>query len=344
MPDDMDDNNQPLASSDSGALDDDFDVRGEGPDNGTNGADSSDAHGVADEARSTIDVIQDVVTQRGDGAGSPPDGQKEGEAADPTATQEGAAKDPEDYSDVPFHKHPRFQQLLSEKKANQADAEQFRGIRSFLTTNAIREEDAANWLTLYAQMKGDPQAAWTAIKPIIQQLLIDAGEVLPADLQQRVERGELSADAANEIAKERAKASSLTRRTETVEQQRQREEQERLIDGLRTAANTWEADRVKRDPNFAAKKPLILKELTWLQAKEGKPNTPDGVRAQLKAAYDEVNKTFRAPARAQAPSVGQAVRQQRPSGSGASQPRRPANEPAGAMKFIDAVVAQRGAA
>ena len=50
-----------------------------------------------------------------------------------------------------------------------------------------------------------------------------------------------------------------------------------------------------RDPNFDAKLPAIQREITWLQATEGKPSTPEAVRAQLQKAYDSVVKTASPP-------------------------------------------------
>jgi hypothetical protein len=69
-----------------------------------------------------------------------------------------------------------------------------------------------------------------------------------------------------------------------------------LATELATTAQSWEADRRVKDPNFAAKEPLLLREIAYLQQQEGKPKDKAGVLAQLQKAYEAVNKTFKAPA------------------------------------------------
>jgi hypothetical protein len=148
---------------------------------------------------------------------------------------------------------------------------------------------------IFAQAKTDPVAAWNAVKPWVQGLLVAAGEVLPDDLRSRVEKGELSQDAAMEINRERAKSSSATSRQTFAEQQRERSTARERSEALVNSANQWEADRYRLDPNFEAKQIPLRKEIAYLHATEGKPNTPEGVLDQLKRAYKAVNDSFKAP-------------------------------------------------
>lgn len=247
-------------------------------------AKSSLATGETDEG-DLLSVVRDVVTEsrKPDQAASPAEGE-EGVVA------KSGAED--DYSDVPFNAHPRFKELVREKNAfradaqrHQRDAEQFRTVQDFMEQNGLVAEEAAELLIVGGLMKTNPAEAWRRVKPVIQQLLIAAGEVLPEDLQGRVQRGEMSADAALEVSRARAGVQSVhaTRSFEQqrADQQRQRETQT----SLRAAAETWQAERERKDPNFAGKLEPLMDRVARLQRQEGVPNTPAAVRDQLNRAY-----------------------------------------------------------
>lgn len=253
-------------------------------------ADSSPATDGADNF-DPLSVVRDVVDKRKEPepvAASPAEGE-EGSKDD-----EGEKKqDDENYSDVPFHKHPRFQQLLRRTKAAEVDAVRYRNVQSYLDERGLTAEEAADGLDIMGLMKTNPAEAWKRLKPVVEKVLLAAGEILPPDLDQRVQNGEFSREAAIEVARARAQANSVTA---TQQFQQQREEQRRLQEfgrSLISAADEWETQRRSRDPNFAAKEESLLKELTWIQHREGKPTTPEGVRAQLDKAYAAVNAGLR---------------------------------------------------
>jgi hypothetical protein len=333
-------------TSDDTNLDEAFETEaGNGAVGEGNGAESSDAHDEGQGERSALDVVQDVVKQRDpEAAASSAEAKKEGDEADPKATQAAKEPDDENYTDVGFHKHPRFQQLLREKKANQADAERYRNVEGFLRQHRVPAEEASQALTIAALLRNDPVKAWQTLKPIVQQLLVDAGEVLPQDLKGRVESGELTVEAANEIAKERASRTSVERRQKTAEEQQEEDRAKAHVDSLRTAANTWDAERKAKDPNFEAKRQKIMKELAWIHTTEGKADTPEGVRKQLDAAYKAVGSVAVARSKTAAPLVGDATRKRPVSNGSASQTQQSDQQDEGVMKHIRAVVAQRGAA
>lgn len=322
-----------ISDADNGAV-------GEG-----NGAESSDAHDEGQGERSALDVVQDVVKARDpEAAASSAEAKKDGEEADPKATQAAKEPDDENYTDVGFHKHPRFQQLLREKKANQADAERYRNVEGFLRQHRVPAEAASQALTIAALIQNDPVKAWDALRPIVQKLLVDAGEVLPDDLKPRVESGELTIETANEIAKERAKRTSVERAQKTTEERQEEERVHAHITSLRNAANAWSAERTAKDPNFEAKRPKIMKELAWIHTTEGKADTPEGVRKQLDAAYKAVGGSAVAQRAKSAPPVRDAIRKPQAVNGGASQTQQSDQQDEGVMKHIRAVVAQRGAA
>jgi len=326
-------------SSTDAALDDaaDKNLDNGAPVDAATGADSSDAQG--ENAEGALGIVRDVVKAR-DGAASPAEGEEDGAET----AKEGGAKEPDDenYSDVPFHKHPRFQHLLRTKKEAEQDATRYRSVQKFLDENNVSAEESANALTVAAMIKrGDAAGAWKALKPIVQQLLIDAGEVLPQDLQERVSKGELSAEAASEIATARATVAS-GEKGRTFEQQRQeRQRQEEASNQLQSTARDWCADRAKKDPSFNAKQEQLMAEIQRLQSAGWKPTTPEGVKEQLAAAYKAIPSPRAARTGSTAPTVGQGKTRDisaAGSASGTSQPK-----PASTLDIIKNVVGRRAA-
>ena len=344
MPPELDDNELESTSSVDTTLDEGDDIRGEGSAVGDNGAESSDAHDEGQGERSTLDVVQDVVKQRDpEAAGSSPEAKKEGEEVDQKGTQ--AAKEPDDekFSDVPFHKHPRFQQLLKQRDSLKVDADRYRNVDNFLRQHGVPAEEASQALKWAAMRRADPVALWKEIRPWVQDLLVEAGEVLPQDLKGRVESGELTVEAANELAKERAKSAGLERSRKTEQERAEEQRTHDHITSLRNAANTWEAERSAKDPNFEAKRPKIMKELAWIHTTEGKADTPEKVREQLDRAYKAVGSIAINRKQSAAPAVGAAQRKPAVNNGSASKPSQP-DDPTGVLKHIRAVVAQRVAA
>ncbi len=57
---------------------------------------------------------------------------------------------------------------------------------------------------------------------------------------------------------------------------------------MKGAAEEWEVNRRKRDPNFAAKIPALQREIAYLLQTEGHPGTPQGVKEQMDRAYKAI--------------------------------------------------------
>jgi hypothetical protein len=255
-----------------------------------------------------LSVVRDVVdarTQPEDQSASPAEGEEdEGQAQ--------ADADDEDYSNVPFSKHPDFRRLVRKKneyrdkaQAFEQDAVRYQNVQNFMDQNGLSAEEAADGLTTFALAKTNPVEAWKLAKPWVQQLLVAAGEVLPDELKTRVQNGELSHEAALEVSRTRAMSNSMQATQSFQEQRRQKEQQTTAASAITQAATDWEDDRRKKDPNFEAKMPLLMREIAFLQRRDGVPNTPEGVQAQLKAAYKSIVLPAAPAAAAPRPAVGQ---------------------------------------
>lgn len=344
-PFELDDKN---GSSDS-SVDDALDVTlNDGAGNGAvgegTGADSSDAQGEnAEGLVDTASIVRDVVGKRVDGqaTASPAEGSENGTDKSGQPKEE----DNDGYSDVPFHKHPRFQHLIRSRDALKAPADEFGKVKTFMDENNITSEQGAEAFAIAAAInRGDAAGAWTMLKPIVQKLLLDAGEVLPPDLQARVDKGEFTPEAAAELARAQGRTRSVEAGRTFDHQRQERKQQRDSVSNLTTAASDWQADRTKKDPNFAAKMPLLQREVAYLIQTEGKPDTPEGVKAQLEKAYKAVGAgpVLRKPANSQSvPRIGDGVRKPAPNGSSsASGNSRPA--PKNTLDIIRGIRAARG--
>jgi hypothetical protein len=262
------------------------------------GAESSTANDVTDDG--LLGVVRDVVKDRT----APAAAASSAEGGEPALGPDGkplpVAPDNENYLDVPFNKHPRFQALIRDRNGLREDAGRYANITTYLNENNLSANEAANALATFAKAKVDPAGAFAELRPWLQNLLIAAGEVMPDDIKARVDAKEITPEVGMEISRERAKSKSHESRQGFEAQRQQRTSQTNLVLELVGTAENWEKDRRAKDPNFAAKHPALLREVAFLQQQEGKPKDKAGVLAQLKKAYDAVNTAFKPAAAAPA--------------------------------------------
>lgn len=242
----------------------------------------------------TLSIVRDVVSKTkavAEAAGSSPDGEERKAAAE--ADADPPTPDDTDFTDVPFHKHPRFQQLLRQKREYEQDAVRYRNVEKFISDHDMRPDEAADALQIAALAKVNPVQAWERIKPWVESLAVAAGAILPPDLQQRVAAGELKPEAALELSQARASRGAFESQRGFDQRRTEQQQLEAQRSAVTSAADTWENQRRIRDPNFDAKVPALQREIAFLHATEGKANNPAGVQAQLEKAYKAVNASFK---------------------------------------------------
>lgn len=212
------------------------------------------------------------------------------EAASDTKPKE---PDDENFSDVPFHTHPRFRQVIAQRDRFKEGHEQFGKVQEYLRENGLSAQDAGQALRFAALMKRDPEAAWREMKPVVQDLLTRAGEILPDDLRKQVSDGELTRNAALEISRLRAGRTAQTNQAEIDAQAAQARQLQESQQAAMVAAERWEAEHAVRDPDFEKKAGLIAERVAYLQRVQGVPGTPEGVRGMLDQALTDVNDRLR---------------------------------------------------
>lgn len=252
--------------------------------------DAKSSAATGEEDKDLLSVVRDVVAAKASKTAASPASPAPGNEAGSEDDDKGAKKaDDENYSDVPFHKHPRFQHLLRKTKALEVDAGRYRNVQTFLDQSGLSGDEAHDGLTIMALAKTNPVEAWKRMRPFVEKVLVAAGEVLPDDITSRVQQGELSQAAAMELSRQRAAIQAIQAEQSFREQLSQRQQQTAAATAVQEAAVSWENDRRLKDPNFEAKMTPLMEEVRKLQTLGWKPTSPEGVREQLNRAYRAVN-------------------------------------------------------
>ena len=140
---------------------------------------------VAEETEASLmDVVQDAM---------PKEEEEVAEAEETTSEEiksetevEEPIVDPDDWSDVPFNKHPRFRKLIAEKNELKRLSEQYQGdsvqygkIADFIAENNLTAEDAAEGFRLMAQLRNDPEEAYNLLQGHLNTIDEITGKTLP---------------------------------------------------------------------------------------------------------------------------------------------------------------------
>lgn len=243
--------------------------------------------------RTVLSVVRDAVREKpAPGGPASSDGiEGDHQQKDPQAQKGGD----DEFADVPFHKHPRFQALITERNGFKQAAERYGHLTQFLDENAISGEEAAQALNWSALRKSDPETLWQEMRPFVQTLLAELGEILPPDLRQQVSAGAMTPDVAKQLAKARAQTgiarNQMTFREQQAarqaEKQAMQQTQERL-NAVIGAARDWEQAQRGRDPEFHRLYEEIEKEVLFQHSRGKRPDTPEGVKKQLDEALRTV--------------------------------------------------------
>lgn len=188
----------------------------------------------------------------------------------------------------------RIQKLARQRDAEQEVANRTRNLDAFMQTNGIAPEDAKGAFEILALMRSKPEEALTRIGKLHYELAISLGKVLPQDLREKVEKGAIDEDTARELAVSRAKSQGFERATETYAAESRAAQERDFKAGIDREVNTWEASVLKRDPDFASKRPDVLTHFRALLQTGEKITSPTDARRLMQKALDAVNERWKA--------------------------------------------------
>lgn len=204
---------------------------------------------------------------------------------------------------LPFHKHPRWQEVQRELKEARTKAEQYDQIRTFMERMEVSETEVANGMVLAAKVKAaaegrpgvNPEDVLGEVDAWRNQLLSRLGRaVLPDELQAKVDDGEID----EETARRLVTLESEARRAKELEQrqalEREQAERHRHIEQMQSLANSFEQALRKRDPDYDRKAALVRDKVRLKVSSQGLPKDRDATLQLLRDAYREVNEQVRA--------------------------------------------------
>jgi len=274
-------------------------------------ASSSDATEVEETEESLLNVVQSAL---------PEEEAPEETASEETETQEVQEEQPEvsaeavepqieadDWSDVPFNKHPRFRKLVSEKNEQKKLAEQFREdseqyqkIVDFIGSNNLSADDAAEGFRIMSLIKNNPGEAHEILQGHLNSVNELTGRKLPDDIQGKLDDGFLDEDAAKELSQARAnlqREQQLRQQdketAEQAEQASRKQKADQQLNYLRKVVKDWEETTRNSDPDFSLKQDEINDRVAALVNERGRPVTSDQVLGIANDAYKTVTERYK---------------------------------------------------
>lgn len=264
----------------------------------TTTADSS----TAGDKPSIFDAVKASLNKDGDKEAPPASAKPDTQVTEPKPDeQEGEEDEPDDKGELSEDEKKvlsaktqrRIQKLARQRDDERVVADRTRHMDAFMQNHGISREDAIGAFEVMALMRTKPAEALTRLREISYQLSLSIGETIPKDIQDRIDAGTIDEATGKELAIARATAGGFKQATETLTAQTQADQERQTKAGITQEVNTWEASVTKRDPDFAAKKPLIETHFrALLQAGEQLRTSADAVRL-MKEAYKRTNESFK---------------------------------------------------
>ncbi|MEQ9416657.1 MAG: hypothetical protein RJQ08_03840 [Salinisphaeraceae bacterium] len=247
-------------------------------------------------AKAEPENLFDAVTAALEGSKGPDASPASDRAEEGKEPAEGAAAEGDDPAadepEVPkeFHKHPAWQRITRQRDELRGPAEQYRKIEGFMEAQRLSPEEVVEGYRVMALIKNDPAKALDVLSEYVDQLSGLTGRTMPADLAEKVRRGQIDQQTAEELARTRA-TGRLTE--QQLAEQRQAETARRVDETkaqVREAVGRAEASIRERDPDYGKKEKLVQDRVRAIVQETGKsPQTVDEAVVLLKTAYRDVN-------------------------------------------------------
>jgi len=172
----------------------------------------------------------------------------------------------------------QFKAIGADPAAVKTEAEGFRSFLKIATEANLSKEEVNTGFNIMNLMKNNPAEAYKQLTPFYQQLQAMVGEVLPADLQQQVNTGEITLGHAKELSILRA-ATAQRDLQQTKEQASRAETQkreaaqkaEKLQTDVGTAVTEWEQRQKSIDPDYLLKQSRVVEAVELAIRRANKP-------------------------------------------------------------------------
>jgi hypothetical protein len=279
------------------------------PDPGDNTA--SPPNAPADDRAGLLEAVRNVVevnpkSPEGEGTTAAPETTGSETDAQPSTDALDADPTDEEIQALRPRTKARIEKLLaqrndarSEADALKPDVAKWQQMDGYLKRHDLAPEDVNLLLGVGAALRrGDFQAFRDGVMPYLELCNQHLGLSLPPDLQDQVDTGEISQDAAKELSVARLTNARLQgqqqARTQAAQAAEQEAQQVRTAQVVTNAVMSWEADVKARDPDYAKKAQAVLRVSQALIAEHGRPTTAEAAVALANHAYEEATRMFAA--------------------------------------------------
>jgi hypothetical protein len=191
-------------------------------------------------------------------------------------------------------------------KALEPSAQAANQVTQYLRTHDIGQDDFLMGLELMAAMRrGDFLKFYEGVRPYVKLCEEYLGISLPPDLQQKVQQGHMTTEAAAMFSRERMdkamaqtnvvrQQAVLTQHQQTASAQQSQQQREVLANQVVTTVNAWEARVASQDPDYAAKKAAVQNTMHAVMAEQGPPRSAEHGVQIAQEAYRRVNEQYKA--------------------------------------------------
>lgn len=234
---------------------------------------------------SLLDAVKRAVQKPADAASSTVETNGKSADADtspsPSLDDKGKDKAKADADQkLPFHNHPRWKEMVTERDAYRSDAGEYRKITTFMSQNGLTNEEVVEGFQIMALMKTNPAEAHKKISEYKAQLDQFVGDTLPADLHKKVEEGYVDEQTAKEYAALKAEKQLFEQRQQYAMQQ----QAEQARHDIHAAVVNWEQQMKVKDPDWSAKQELVTDQVKLMLASE-QPSTREEALALVERAH-----------------------------------------------------------
>jgi hypothetical protein len=192
----------------------------------------------------------------------------------------------------------RFQRLLAQRdearrqiETLQPELTQHRQLQGYLHQHQLAPEDVNVLLGVGAALRREDYAAFlNGVMPYVQAAEEALGRRIAPDLNQQIEDGAISEDAAREMTRTRHRAAQAEFRLQSQTQAVRQDATVRQVETIRQAVDNWEANLRARDPDYLHKSNAVRRYSQALLQERGIPQTPEQAVALTQAAYDEATR------------------------------------------------------
>lgn len=205
---------------------------------------------------------------------------------------------------VPYERfkevNEKFKSLEATIESQKTFIEAHQRIEDFCATNNLTNDDFTNAMELAALLKRDPEAFLEKLHPTIEGIRSLKGEILPEDLQKKVDAGNIELSDAKELAKLRAQTKFGTEKAKFTEQQTAFQGQQKLINDTKNALNAWQQTAQSKDPSYKPKAKAdgadgmfeMVNDKWYSLMQQQPPKTAQEAVALAERAYQSVKTTF----------------------------------------------------